>query len=113
MKTQKGFTLIELIIVIVILAILAAVAIPKFVDLSAQANEAACRSNQGTAESACAIYMTNEAVNGRPAVFPVTYWNTDLYANNIVPSCPSGGSYFYDGITGTITCAGLEDHARD
>lgn len=37
----KSFTLIELIMVIVILAIIASIAIPRFVDLSASANQAA------------------------------------------------------------------------
>jgi prepilin-type N-terminal cleavage/methylation domain-containing protein len=42
-KNQKGFTLIELVIIIVILGILAAVAIPKYQDITSEAREAAAR----------------------------------------------------------------------
>lgn len=43
LKNKKGFTLIELIMVIVILAILAAVAVPRFIDLRVDARNTAAK----------------------------------------------------------------------
>lgn len=54
-KQQSGFTLIELVIVIVILGILAAVAVPRFVDLSAEAHQAAIDGIAGGLGSASSI----------------------------------------------------------
>lgn len=52
MKKQKGFTLIELVVVMVLLGILAAFAVPKFYDFSTQANIAALNGLAGALNSA-------------------------------------------------------------
>ena len=54
-KNQQGFTLIELVMVIVILGILAAVAIPRFIDLAGNAQTAATQGVAGSLGSASAI----------------------------------------------------------
>ncbi len=56
MKAQKGFTLIELAVVIAIIGILAAVAIPRFADTTANAEASMIKDMKGTLTSAAAIY---------------------------------------------------------
>jgi len=61
---QGGFTLIELVIVIVVLGILAAIAIPRFVDLSDEAEAATCSGINGALLSTGAINLADSSTGG-------------------------------------------------
>ncbi|MBN2226598.1 MAG: prepilin-type N-terminal cleavage/methylation domain-containing protein [candidate division Zixibacteria bacterium] len=70
LRENRGFTLIELVIIIVILGILAAVAIPKYQDVSTEAREAAARAALGGLRSGIAIWYANQAVTTGTATWP-------------------------------------------
>ena len=59
MRDQRGFTLIELMIVIVIIGILAAIAIPNFIEMVGRAREGATKSNMHTLQVAAEDYAVS------------------------------------------------------
>ncbi|TRY33907.1 prepilin-type N-terminal cleavage/methylation domain-containing protein [Aliiglaciecola sp. M165] len=64
---QRGFTLIELIIVIVILGILAVTAAPRFIDLSSDANASVLRGVQAAVQSGAQLVYARSAIEGQQA----------------------------------------------
>ena len=103
LKQSSGFTLIELIIVLVLIGILAAVAIPRFVDLTSEAEEASLRGTLGNVRSAVTIFRaeqlaTNPGGTGWPTVVQMTTLGSVL--TNPMPPNPrkTGGTADPDGV---------------
>lgn len=83
LKTKSGFTLIELTVVIMIILILAAMAVPRFSEVSASARQARCVSNIRTVEQAMLLWENR---------------NNIIYANGWINKVGAGasGSATYD-----------------
>ncbi len=63
-KQQSGFTLIELIVVMVIVGLMAAVAVPKFINMTEKAEAASVKNVLGSVRSALSIKVASGLVNG-------------------------------------------------
>lgn len=85
-NNQKGFTLIELVVVIVILGILAATALPKFIDLSGDAKTAAMNGYAGAISSGSSINYAAKLAGNAKAITIATCTDASALVEGTLPA---------------------------
>ena len=102
---QKGFTLVELIVVIVILGILAATALPRFIDVTGDARTSAVQGFAGGIRSAVALVQARYFATGSSGATSATMADgttVDVAAGTGLPTGAAGG--IGDAISGEGGC---------
>jgi MSHA pilin protein MshA len=115
---QRGFTLIELVVVIVILGILAAFAVPRFMGLEGQARVASVNALAGSLRSSAAMTHGMWMATGSGAnitieggqVLPMTFGYPTL--GSIDDTVQDLSGFNYDAATGRFTPIGVRNAAR-
>ncbi len=114
MIVRRGFTLIELMIVVAIISILAAILIPNYAHARAQAHTSACEENLKLIATALEEYAVDNG-GDYPAsgpVGPALFGGAGNAYFNTTPSDPAGGSYTFSN-PGVGVCAGDLYRIRD
>lgn len=104
-RDERGFTLIEIMIVVLIIGILLAIAVPNFVKARETSRAKSCVSNLKQIDSAKEQWaMDTKASDGATGPTMAQIAGTGLYIK-ATPVCPSNGTYT-NGVIGTNpTCS--------
>jgi len=107
MIARKGFTLVELLLVVLIIAILASIVVPRLTGAAAEANKSKCDANWANLIRALELYAANNsgAYPATNALFQSSVLNSATYFPHGAPVCPFGTAYVYVGNAtgGTVT----------
>ena len=99
-NNQKGFTLVELMVVVVIIGILIAIAVPIYKNIQTNAEVNACKANQRSIEGAYQVYKADAA----PGTWPTEYIKGSGGTNTALTLPNTTCTYKLDDTTGAVTC---------
>lgn len=110
-RSVKGFTLVEIMIVVAIIGILIAIAVPGFVRAREQSRDRACQENLTKIDGAKEQYaLEQDVAEGEALGTDMAGLVSDGYLKR-TPECPSSGSYTIGNVGTDPTCSVGGDHA--